>query len=128
MWCVGSGSDNQTLYYINKTVDGNTLSTVLKGLIPGVLYQVEVAAVTGAGVGARSKPLSVLISESIQTLTAGEKKVIKMNLLKKAGISYLSELLLDYLSDRQWILFIYSHPKTNERNNTKIVDITHEQI
>ncbi|XP_033499936.1 roundabout homolog 3 isoform X1 [Epinephelus lanceolatus] len=61
IWCVGSGSDNQTRYYINRTVDGNTLSTALKGLMPGVLYQVEVAAVTSAGVGARSQPVSVLI-------------------------------------------------------------------
>ncbi|KAM7398628.1 hypothetical protein PAMA_006506 [Pampus argenteus] len=60
VWCVGSGSDNQTRYYINKTVDGNTLSTLLKGLMPGVLYQVEVAAVTSAGVGTRSQPVSVV--------------------------------------------------------------------
>ncbi|XP_041658063.1 roundabout homolog 3 isoform X1 [Cheilinus undulatus] len=61
VWCVGSaGGDNQTRYYINKTVDGVTLSTVLKGLMPGVLYQVEVAAVTSAGVGTRSQPVSVL--------------------------------------------------------------------
>uniref|UniRef100_A0A8C4DVD6 Roundabout, axon guidance receptor, homolog 3 (Drosophila) n=1 Tax=Dicentrarchus labrax TaxID=13489 RepID=A0A8C4DVD6_DICLA len=64
VWCVGSGGgDNQTPYYINKTVDGNTLSTVLKGLMPGVLYQVEVAAVTSAGIGTRSQPVSVLISD-----------------------------------------------------------------
>ncbi|XP_078122261.1 roundabout homolog 3 isoform X2 [Sander vitreus] len=61
VWCVGSGGDNQTRYYINKTVDGNTLSTALQGLMPGVLYQVEVAAVTGAGIGTRSQPVSVLI-------------------------------------------------------------------
>ncbi|XP_041864487.1 roundabout homolog 3 isoform X2 [Melanotaenia boesemani] len=61
VWCVGSGTDNQTRYYINKTLDGDTLSTVLKGLMPGVLYQVEVAAVTSAGVGTRSQPVSVLI-------------------------------------------------------------------
>lgn len=64
VWCTGSGGDNQTRYYINRTVDGNTLSTVLKGLMPGVLYQVEVAAVTSAGVGTRSQPVSVLFSES----------------------------------------------------------------
>lgn len=65
VWCVGSGgSDNQTRYHVNRTVDGNVLSTVLRGLIPGVLYQVEVAAVTGAGIGTRSQPVSVLISES----------------------------------------------------------------
>ncbi|XP_061596225.1 roundabout homolog 3 isoform X1 [Cololabis saira] len=61
VWCVGSGGDNQTRYYINKTVDGSTLTTVLKGLMPAVLYQVEVAAVTGAGVGTCSEPVSVLI-------------------------------------------------------------------
>uniref|UniRef100_A0A8C9Y9M6 Roundabout, axon guidance receptor, homolog 3 (Drosophila) n=1 Tax=Sander lucioperca TaxID=283035 RepID=A0A8C9Y9M6_SANLU len=63
VWCVGSGGDNQTRYYINKTVDGNTLSTALQGLMPGVLYQVEVAAVTGAGIGTRSQPVSFLISD-----------------------------------------------------------------
>ncbi|XP_070700111.1 roundabout homolog 3 [Pempheris klunzingeri] len=62
VWSVGSGgSDNQTRYFINKTVDGNTLSTVLKGLMPGMLYQVEVAAVTSAGIGTRSQPVSILI-------------------------------------------------------------------
>lgn len=60
---MGNGGDNQTRYYINKTVDGNTLSTALRGLMPA-LYQVEVAAVTRAGVGARSQPVSILISES----------------------------------------------------------------
>ncbi|XP_074527981.1 roundabout homolog 3 isoform X2 [Halichoeres trimaculatus] len=61
VWCVGSsGGDNQTRYYINRTVDGSALSAVFKGLMPGVLYQVEVAAVTSAGVGTRSQPVSVL--------------------------------------------------------------------
>ncbi|XP_056300191.1 roundabout homolog 3 isoform X3 [Pseudoliparis swirei] len=62
VWCVGSGgSDNQTRYFINRTVDGNTLSAALKGLMPGVLYQVEVAAVTSAGIGTRSQPVSVVV-------------------------------------------------------------------
>lgn len=68
---MGSGGDNQTRYYINRTVDGDTLSTALRGLVPGVLYQLEVAAVTSAGVGARSQPLSVLISESTTPTAAG---------------------------------------------------------
>uniref|UniRef100_H2S8H8 Roundabout, axon guidance receptor, homolog 3 (Drosophila) n=1 Tax=Takifugu rubripes TaxID=31033 RepID=H2S8H8_TAKRU len=55
-----------TRNYLNKTVDGNTLSTVLQGLMP-VLYQVEVAAVTRAGVGTRSQPVSILISESAES-------------------------------------------------------------
>ncbi|XP_038153751.1 roundabout homolog 3 isoform X2 [Cyprinodon tularosa] len=70
VWCVGSGADNQTRYYINRTVDGSTLSTVLKGLLPAVLYQVEVAAVTGAGVGARSPPVSVLLKLPAEQPTA----------------------------------------------------------
>uniref|UniRef100_A0A3Q0SHN0 Roundabout, axon guidance receptor, homolog 3 (Drosophila) n=1 Tax=Amphilophus citrinellus TaxID=61819 RepID=A0A3Q0SHN0_AMPCI len=61
VWCMSSGADNQTRYYFNKTVDGNTLSTLLKGLMPGVIYQVEVAAVTSAGIGAHSQPVPVLI-------------------------------------------------------------------
>lgn len=70
VWCVGSGGDNQTRYYINKTVDGNTLSTVLKGLMPGALYQVEVAAVTSAGVGTRSQPVSVLMKPAAEQPSA----------------------------------------------------------
>lgn len=72
---MGSSGDNQTRYHINKTVDGNTLSTVLKGLMPGVLYQVEVAGVTSAGVGARSQPVSVFISESPMTENAVKIRV-----------------------------------------------------
>uniref|UniRef100_A0A8C8IHM6 Roundabout, axon guidance receptor, homolog 3 (Drosophila) n=1 Tax=Oncorhynchus tshawytscha TaxID=74940 RepID=A0A8C8IHM6_ONCTS len=64
VWCVGN--DTQTRYHINTTVDGTFLSTVLKGLLPGILYQVEVAAVTSAGVGTHSQPVSILISESPQ--------------------------------------------------------------
>uniref|UniRef100_A0A4W5NIN5 Roundabout, axon guidance receptor, homolog 3 (Drosophila) n=1 Tax=Hucho hucho TaxID=62062 RepID=A0A4W5NIN5_9TELE len=64
VWCVGN--DTQTRYHINTTVDGTVLSTVLKGLLPGILYQVEVAAVTSAGVGIHSQPVSILISESPQ--------------------------------------------------------------
>ncbi|XP_035999374.1 roundabout homolog 3 isoform X3 [Fundulus heteroclitus] len=70
VWCVGSGGDNQTRYYINRTVDGTTLSTTLKGLVPGVLYQVEVAAVTSAGVGTHSQPLPVLIKLPVEQPTA----------------------------------------------------------
>uniref|UniRef100_A0A8B9K650 Roundabout, axon guidance receptor, homolog 3 (Drosophila) n=1 Tax=Astyanax mexicanus TaxID=7994 RepID=A0A8B9K650_ASTMX len=47
IWCLGN--DSQTRYHINQTVDGNVLSTLVKGLLPGVLYLVEVAAVTSAG-------------------------------------------------------------------------------
>uniref|UniRef100_A0A8C7JW40 Roundabout, axon guidance receptor, homolog 3 (Drosophila) n=1 Tax=Oncorhynchus kisutch TaxID=8019 RepID=A0A8C7JW40_ONCKI len=63
VWCVGN--DTQTRYHINTTVDGTVLSTVLKGLLPGILYQVEVAAVTSARVGIHSQPVSVLISDSV---------------------------------------------------------------
>ncbi|XP_076876579.1 roundabout homolog 3 isoform X2 [Brachyhypopomus gauderio] len=59
IWCLGN--DSQTRYHINQTVDGSVLATVVRGLLPGVLYQVEVAAVTSAGVGARSQPVSVTI-------------------------------------------------------------------
>lgn len=68
VWCMSSGGDNQTRYHFNKTVDGAALSTLLKGLTPGVLYRVEVAAVTSAGTGAHSQPVPVLISESTQSM------------------------------------------------------------
>uniref|UniRef100_A0A4W5NND4 Roundabout, axon guidance receptor, homolog 3 (Drosophila) n=1 Tax=Hucho hucho TaxID=62062 RepID=A0A4W5NND4_9TELE len=74
VWCVGN--DTQTRYHINTTVDGTVLSTVLKGLLPGILYQVEVAAVTSAGVveapsvpgtggGAEGDESSVSLAEQI---------------------------------------------------------------
>lgn len=59
IWCVGSPGDSQPPSFINQTVDGNTLTAVLKGLLPGVLYQVEVAAVSSAGVGTRSQPVPI---------------------------------------------------------------------
>ncbi|XP_077449050.1 roundabout homolog 3 [Stigmatopora argus] len=62
VWCMNSGKKNQTHNYINKTVGGNTLSTTLKGLMPGVDYQVVVAAVTAAGVGTKSQPLPIFIN------------------------------------------------------------------
>uniref|UniRef100_A0A9J8B5G5 Roundabout, axon guidance receptor, homolog 3 (Drosophila) n=1 Tax=Cyprinus carpio carpio TaxID=630221 RepID=A0A9J8B5G5_CYPCA len=72
VWCLGN--DSQTRYHINQTVDGSVLTTLLKGLLPGVLYQVEVAAVTSAGVGTHSQPVSVLISdESDENVSLSEQ-------------------------------------------------------
>ncbi|GAA6111175.1 roundabout homolog 3 isoform X2 [Tachysurus ichikawai] len=59
IWCLGN--DSQARYHVNQTVDGNVLSAVVKGLLAGILYQVEVAAVTSAGVGIHSQPVPVLI-------------------------------------------------------------------
>uniref|UniRef100_A0A8B9K999 Roundabout, axon guidance receptor, homolog 3 (Drosophila) n=1 Tax=Astyanax mexicanus TaxID=7994 RepID=A0A8B9K999_ASTMX len=72
IWCLGN--DSQTRYHINQTVDGNVLSTLVKGLLPGVLYLVEVAAVTSAGVGTHSQPVSVTISgDSDQNVSLAEQ-------------------------------------------------------
>ncbi|KAM4702558.1 roundabout homolog 3 isoform 1-T1 [Rhinophrynus dorsalis] len=60
IWCLG----NETRYHINKTVDGTIHSTVIKGLIPGVLYRVEVAASTSAGFGVKSQPITIQIKPS----------------------------------------------------------------
>lgn len=38
-------------------------STVLMGLIPGMIYRTEVAAATSAGIGVRSAPVTIQISE-----------------------------------------------------------------
>ncbi|KAJ8368298.1 hypothetical protein SKAU_G00083260 [Synaphobranchus kaupii] len=51
IWCLGNDT-----HVINQTADGMASSASLSGLQPSVLYQVEVAAVTSAGVGARSQP------------------------------------------------------------------------
>uniref|UniRef100_A0A8D0G6Z4 Roundabout guidance receptor 3 n=1 Tax=Sphenodon punctatus TaxID=8508 RepID=A0A8D0G6Z4_SPHPU len=60
IWCLG----NESRYHINKTVDGLVHSTVLRGLVPGVLYRTEVAAATSAGVGVKSPPVTIQIKPS----------------------------------------------------------------
>uniref|UniRef100_A0A8C1VIW7 Roundabout, axon guidance receptor, homolog 3 (Drosophila) n=1 Tax=Cyprinus carpio TaxID=7962 RepID=A0A8C1VIW7_CYPCA len=74
VWCLGN--DSQTRYHINQTVDGSVLTTLLKGLLPGVLYQVEVAAVTSAGVGTHSQPQPTVTgggSESDENVSLAEQ-------------------------------------------------------
>lgn len=60
VWCLSSGGDHQ----INRTVDRAVQSILLTGLLPDAHYAVAVAAVTSLGVGARSPPVSLLLSES----------------------------------------------------------------
>ncbi|XP_058269399.1 roundabout homolog 1 isoform X2 [Hemibagrus wyckioides] len=50
IWCLG----NESRYHVNRSVDGNTFSVVISGLVPGIRYGVEVAASTGAGPGVKS--------------------------------------------------------------------------
>ncbi|XP_026719365.1 roundabout homolog 3 [Athene cunicularia] len=58
IWCLG----NESRFHINQSVEGTVLATVLQGLVPGVPYHAEVAAATGAGVGARSAPVPIRIA------------------------------------------------------------------
>ncbi|XP_042656481.1 roundabout homolog 3 [Tyto alba] len=58
IWCLG----NESRFHINQSVEGTVLATVLRGLVPGVPYRAEVAAATGAGVGARSAPIPIRIA------------------------------------------------------------------
>uniref|UniRef100_A0A8C6KGA5 Roundabout, axon guidance receptor, homolog 2 (Drosophila) n=1 Tax=Nothobranchius furzeri TaxID=105023 RepID=A0A8C6KGA5_NOTFU len=51
IWCLG----NETRFHVNKTVDAAIRSVVVGGLQVGVVYHVEVAASTSAGVGVKSK-------------------------------------------------------------------------
>uniref|UniRef100_A0A8C4GRS2 Roundabout, axon guidance receptor, homolog 2 (Drosophila) n=1 Tax=Dicentrarchus labrax TaxID=13489 RepID=A0A8C4GRS2_DICLA len=51
IWCLG----NETRFHVNKTVDAAIRSVVVGGLQVGVVYRVEVAASTSAGVGVKSK-------------------------------------------------------------------------
>ncbi|XP_019345707.2 roundabout homolog 3 isoform X4 [Alligator mississippiensis] len=62
IWCLG----NESRFHINKSVDGTVLSTVLQGLVPGILYRTEVAAATSAGVGVRSTPVTIQINPFLE--------------------------------------------------------------
>ncbi|XP_041924497.1 roundabout homolog 2-like isoform X1 [Alosa sapidissima] len=64
IWCVGNDTHTQ----VNRSVDGSLHSALLDGLLPEVLYQVEVAAVTSGGVGPRSRPVMVFYKPSIPAL------------------------------------------------------------
>lgn len=57
IWCLG----NETRFHVNKTVDAAIRSVVVGGLQAGVLYRVEVAASTSAGVGVKSEPQPIII-------------------------------------------------------------------
>ncbi|XP_069470643.1 roundabout homolog 3 isoform X2 [Ambystoma mexicanum] len=55
IWCWG----NETRFHINQTVDGTIHSAVIRDLVPGMLYRIEVAAATNAGIGVKSQPVTV---------------------------------------------------------------------
>uniref|UniRef100_A0A674MLV4 Roundabout, axon guidance receptor, homolog 2 (Drosophila) n=1 Tax=Takifugu rubripes TaxID=31033 RepID=A0A674MLV4_TAKRU len=57
IWCLG----NESRFHVNKTVDAAIRSVVVGGLQVGVVYRVEVAASTSAGVGVKSEPQSIII-------------------------------------------------------------------
>ncbi|XP_075765709.1 roundabout homolog 3 isoform X1 [Pelodiscus sinensis] len=57
IWCLG----NESQFHINQSVEGVVRSVVLQGLVPGMLYRTQVAAVTSAGVGVRSVPVAIWI-------------------------------------------------------------------
>uniref|UniRef100_A0A6Q2XZY9 Roundabout, axon guidance receptor, homolog 2 (Drosophila) n=1 Tax=Esox lucius TaxID=8010 RepID=A0A6Q2XZY9_ESOLU len=59
IWCLG----NETRFHVNKTVDAAIRSVVVGGLQVGVVYRVEVAASTSAGVGVKSDPQPIIIGE-----------------------------------------------------------------
>uniref|UniRef100_A0AAV2JBR4 Roundabout homolog 3 n=1 Tax=Knipowitschia caucasica TaxID=637954 RepID=A0AAV2JBR4_KNICA len=102
VWCVGSGADNQSRFHINRTVDGSSLSAVLKGLLPGVLYQVEVAAVTGAGVGTRSQPVSVMFKLPAEHPSSSGDKSDSSNSAEEGSVS-LAEQITDVVKQPAFI-------------------------
>uniref|UniRef100_A0A7N8XR88 Roundabout, axon guidance receptor, homolog 2 (Drosophila) n=1 Tax=Mastacembelus armatus TaxID=205130 RepID=A0A7N8XR88_9TELE len=63
IWCLG----NETRFHVNKTVDAAIRSVVVGGLQVGVVYRVEVAASTSAGVGVKSEPQSIIIDGIVIT-------------------------------------------------------------
>ncbi|XP_076590919.1 roundabout homolog 2 isoform X7 [Chaetodon auriga] len=62
IWCLG----NETRFHVNKTVDAAIRSVVVGGLQVGVVYRVEVAASTSAGVGVKSDPQSIIIGKEFR--------------------------------------------------------------
>ncbi|KAI1893574.1 hypothetical protein AGOR_G00125120 [Albula goreensis] len=62
IWCLG----NETRFHVNKTVDAAIRSVVVGGLQAGVLYRVEVAASTSAGVGVKSEPQPIVIGKDFK--------------------------------------------------------------
>ncbi|XP_036939058.1 roundabout homolog 2 isoform X14 [Acanthopagrus latus] len=62
IWCLG----NETRFHVNKTVDAAIRSVVVGGLQVGVVYRVEVAASTSAGVGVKSEPQSIIIGKEFR--------------------------------------------------------------
>ncbi|KAM6961029.1 roundabout homolog 2 [Aplochiton taeniatus] len=62
IWCLG----NETRFHVNKTVDAAIRSVVVGGLQVGVLYGVEVAASTSAGVGVKSEPQPIVIGKDFR--------------------------------------------------------------
>ncbi|XP_068441963.1 roundabout homolog 2 isoform X9 [Clinocottus analis] len=62
IWCLG----NETRFHVNKTVDAAIRSVVVGGLQVGVVYRVEVAASTSAGVGVKSEHQSIIIGKEFR--------------------------------------------------------------
>uniref|UniRef100_A0A3B3SBP1 Roundabout, axon guidance receptor, homolog 2 (Drosophila) n=1 Tax=Paramormyrops kingsleyae TaxID=1676925 RepID=A0A3B3SBP1_9TELE len=69
IWCLG----NETRFHVNKTVDAAIRSVVVAGLQAGVLYRVEVAASTSAGVGVKSEPQPIIIGENMSGGVCGNR-------------------------------------------------------
>ncbi|XP_004641439.1 roundabout homolog 3 [Octodon degus] len=55
IWCLG----NESRFHLNRSAAGWARSATLRGLLPGLRYQILVAAATGAGVGVASAPAPV---------------------------------------------------------------------
>ncbi|XP_022530457.2 roundabout homolog 3 isoform X2 [Astyanax mexicanus] len=58
VWCAGNESG---LQYMNRSVDGDVLWALLDGLVPELLYRVQVVAVTGSGIGTPSRPVFIFL-------------------------------------------------------------------
>lgn len=57
---------------MNKTVDAAIRSVVVGGLQVGVVYRVEVAASTSAGVGVKSEPQPIIIGKTQSKAIIGQ--------------------------------------------------------
>uniref|UniRef100_W5K6H6 Roundabout guidance receptor 3 n=1 Tax=Astyanax mexicanus TaxID=7994 RepID=W5K6H6_ASTMX len=69
VWCAGNESG---LQYMNRSVDGDVLWALLDGLVPELLYRVQVVAVTGSGIGTPSRPVFIFLPVGEPSLPADD--------------------------------------------------------
>ncbi|KAM9852891.1 roundabout homolog 2 [Aulostomus maculatus] len=104
VWCLCSSVEQEN--QINRTVDGAVLSILLTGLLPDVRYTVKVAAVTSLGVGARSPPVSLLLTLPVGTSSMPEKKGGNLSISEQITIVVRQPAFIAGLGMAAWLVLM----------------------